>query len=956
MVSSRRCSLACAFTLGLALLVWLGCGKAMSEDASPTHWRFAHDFLIAPEAPGRQTLSIQSYVASSGYPDPLYYVWIDSRGDTLARGTLAPGQLRNLRVSCGAAGVHRLRVDPGRNAFSLSLSAPWCADLNSERTLHTIYRMRRLYFMVARRTRELPLKIDSDEASRLRFRGPNGELVKEQSHEQFKAVEFTIPVLPGQDGRLWSVEADLSEDLTLFLPSGIIPYAAERPEWAAQGPRWGRTEALVSFDERLTGRRELLAIGATGPPVGTLSTGDGLVLGLDKQGRVATLKLDGQEQAVLTPPPLTGFLVRDVAGDDRLLPVAGRVCRTSWGFEELLGDKKRGLRIAARWIVRGRAVFVQGEVADTTGRDRALCIVLALPIRTSGRRWCDGLDSARPLTGRRNLATYVPDTITVGAGGRVSQYPLACISGSSSLAWAVPLDQPRVFRLGCSPATGQAYAAFDLGLSARVLKSPQRAKFSVVVYRSDPAWGFRAALKRYYDLFPDVFELRMKDPGGWVCWGNLETIPHIEDYGFRYHWGPPEARSVAVDNRLGLPAFLYNDSVRYYCDLGEFESQPSEDEARKRIEAFLDNPDPVSAWLSAPPKGETAKDDPRIKDLLADSGRDATNAWAKRAQTAVKASAMRDAQGRIAVGYVVHYEGAFPPKWWTGRVSCDLDPDIPGGFGQFQLHEVIQPTFDLWHRQGGRLSGVGLDNYYVDANRLDYSTEHLAYADLPACFTRDGQRVVLLGAFETYEWTASLAAWLRDQGGYLMNNACVLPFPFDVPLMDIVGFEWNLESQAAVARVLCYHKPIVSLPMASEHWDAPWIERCHVRFAAIPGGYAGCDTPQRRTVYRRYIPALMEMARAGWEPVTRARSNLAGVYVERFGGESPSAPLLLSVTNTTKASVSAAITVDRSLAAHLPASVPDLVHEAVVPVRKLAGGWVLEVKLSPGQAAALRLR
>jgi hypothetical protein len=189
-----------------------------------------------------------------------------------------------------------------------------------------------------------------------------------------------------------------------------------------------------------------------------------------------------------------------------------------------------------------------------------------------------------------------------------------------------------------------------------------------------------------------------------------------------------------------------------------------------------------------------------------------------------------------------------------------------------------------------------------------------------------------------------------------MNNACVLPFAFDVPLMDVLGFEWNLENQAAVARALCYHKPVVSLPVAAEHWEVPWIERAHVRFAALPGGYAGCDTPERRAVYQKYVPALLEMARAGWEPITRARPDSSGVYVERFGGESPDRPLLLSVVNTTDAPVSAAVTLDPGLVTDLPPTVPDLIHGTAVPVRQVAGKLVLDVRLAPRQSLSLRLR
>ncbi len=940
------------------MALWLGvlCATTGRAADPPTQWRGAHTCLLAAAAPSAASIRLAAVSASSGYSDSLYYIWVDADGQTLARGTMAPGETRVLEASRPVVGLQRLRVDPGRNAFSLEPSIAWCMDIRADHTVHTINHMRRLYFAVPAGLRELPISLDRDEAATVRIYGPDGSLAKQQSHEDFKGVEFTVNVPPGLDGRTWSLEGDLSQDLTLLLPPSVPPYVAEQPEWAIAGPRWAQVPGLVSFDERYTGRRELLAEAPAGKAVGVLDTRDGLLIGLDRAGRIASLTVDGQDQLPASPTPLTGILVRDVAADGPLLPLDSRARARGDGLDEVGVDGQRGLRLRARWTVRNGAVCVDGEVSDTTGRDRALTVALVLPLAAKGRLWWDDLDHSRPAQGSDALASYAPDAMAAGANGRISQYPLACVTGSTSLAWAVPMAQPRLFRLGYCPATGQAYAVFDLGLSPEVRKSPSRASFSVVLYRADPANGFRAALKRYYGLFPDAFEVRIPELGGWVCWGNVDTIQQIADYGFRYHWGPNQAEQVAEDDRQGLLSFLYSDSVRYYCDLGVHDSQPSEDQARAVMQAFLDDPSPVDRWLSAPQAGETAIDEQRIQDLLGARGKDGTTAWARRGQAAVRRSAVRDAQGQTAVGYIVHYEGAFPPKWWTGRVSCDLDPDIPEGFGQYQLRDVIAATFELWDGRGAHLDGVGLDNYYVDANRLDFAREHLAFADLPACFTRDGKNLVLLGAFETYEWAAALKGWLRARDGYLMNNACVVPSVFDVPLMDALGFEWNLEQEAMVGRALCYHKPVVSLPVASEHWEAPWIERNHVRFAALPGGYAGCDTPARRAVYRQYVPVLLAMARAGWEPVTRAGMDVPGVFAERFGGETPSDPLLFSVTNTTEAEVAATLKLDRGIVEGLPPQLVELIHGLQVPVRKAKGCWTMSLRLGPRQSACLRLR
>jgi hypothetical protein len=39
-----------------------------------------------------------------------------------------------------------------------------------------------------------------------------------------------------------------------------------------------------------------------------------------------------------------------------------------------------------------------------------------------------------------------------------------------------------------------------------------------------------------------------------------------------------------------------------------------------------------------------------------------------------------------------------------------------------------------------------------------------------------------------------------------------------------------------------------------------------------------------RDLFRKYVPLCKAVAEAGWEPITRARSDRQDVYVERFGG------------------------------------------------------------------------
>lgn len=38
-------------------------------------------------------------------------------------------------------------------------------------------------------------------------------------------------------------------------------------------------------------------------------------------------------------------------------------------------------------------------------------------------------------------------------------------------------------------------------------------------------------------MFPQWFEKRFREEGGWVCWGGTQSLPNLEELGFVYHRG-----------------------------------------------------------------------------------------------------------------------------------------------------------------------------------------------------------------------------------------------------------------------------------------------------------------------------------------------------------------------------------------------------------------------------------
>jgi hypothetical protein len=137
----------------------------------------------------------------------------------------------------------------------------------------------------------------------------------------------------------------------------------------------------------------------------------------------------------------------------------------------------------------------------------------------------------------------------------------------------------------------------------------------------------------------------------------------------------------------------------------------------------------------------------------------------------------------------------------------------------------------------------------------------------------------------TYELQKRVVATLRAQGRYLIANQGVIsPVPSTLALLDIFGYEWNIQNTFPYARTMAHHKPVCSLPMGAEHYRDPYV-REHLLYGCWPGGYYTVTDPEYVALMKRYVPILRRLSAAGWEPVTLAWTDDPQVQIERFGGE-----------------------------------------------------------------------
>ena len=104
------------------------------------------------------------------------------------------------------------------------------------------------------------------------------------------------------------------------------------------------------------------------------------------------------------------------------------------------------------------------------------------------------------------------------------------------------------------------YLAYDIGLT------PEKptAKLRFCRFDFDPAWGFRAALARYYELFPEQFRCRTPEQGLWMPFAKISKVKGWEDFGFKFKEGNDE---TTWDDEHGILTFRYTEPMTWWMPM-----------------------------------------------------------------------------------------------------------------------------------------------------------------------------------------------------------------------------------------------------------------------------------------------------------------------------------------------------------------------------------------------------
>ncbi len=278
--------------------------------------------------------------------------------------------------------------------------------------------------------------------------------------------------------------------------------------------------------------------------------------------------------------------------------------------------------------------------------------------------------------------------------------------------------------------------------------------------------------------------------------------------------------------------------------------------------------------------------------------------------------------------------------------------------------------------EGAELLPCRMDGLYLDIiegywGDLNYRRDHWRHSEVPLTFD-SARDPALLQVFTHAAFARQMAAWLQPQGMVLFGN-CTPTTPFAAPYLDILGDEqfwkqgerWNPKPDAwfNYARFMSGAKPynILQYSDLSVEEQTRYVKRC-LFYGMFPSNQADpngqwfwanpVSVARHRPVYRRFVPFIIEVARAGWRPLTLARSDNESVWLERFGD---GGMFYLTAFNPTDAIQSAAITLDARTGVTAHARIREMLGSTSPAWADAAPSPTFSVTLEPEDVAVFRI-
>ena len=596
-----------------------------------------------------------------------------------------------------------------------------------------------------------------------------------------------------------------------------------------------------------------------------LSDNAGLTMQLGADGNIAGV---GMGRAKLPQGGAGGFYLSE-PNSTKKVPMAGTAVSKDGKLHLSLASPLQA-NVSAVLTEGDGFIEVAGELEDLTGKDRGLWLGFNLPVNTTGWKWGKSL-STSPVISKENPA--------YAEGNNLVPIP-AVWTDKGGIALCIPPMNPCVFEVGADADGLRIQMAF--GLSKDTKKFPSKAPFRFRIYSIDGAWGFRDALAKYYDWYPDYYRIEPEV---------MTVLNHHHDWINKNYVGDKFKTDGMIDPKQTWFMAYTKTSARIQ-DL-------------KNEDKFTTNKEFLDAIANATTIQHYEKggkpDSPLIKE------------------------------GRAALLNCICYNpdgslGTFKESPGGVDFPHNCDPDL---FADQTPHQPIYA--DMYLRKATDLRKVGnfisihWDRLGGWSNFLNYRRDHFAYIDHPLTFDQEG-RVCIHTQFTNYELFDAYRLLLK-QGGLFHEAAGMKQYSWkkipNKPAGQEVGGQFFLASVVAGGWQEGSFKPIglggfdfermvvgrksyrISSGNIVAHEEPPTLEAIknalakttaygfacpvQVQYFYQPGhpkfleDYSWYSKPEHKALWDKYEPANLAIRLAGWEPVTHAWPSSDAVQLQRFG-------------------------------------------------------------------------
>jgi len=530
------------------------------------------------------------------------------------------------------------------------------------------------------------------------------------------------------------------------------------------------------------------------------------------------------------------------------------------------------------------------KISSASASDRCVTLIVAFPVNSEMTYYFKGLDYVGQMWGDE-IVFAIPSQ---AGSKRLGREPVQGVGNSIEEVFiGLDPDYPAFYRTFYNIITHELCFAYDLGF----VKGNTEWKLRSCRYSQTPGSGMRVAWERYAKIYPDAFVVRTPIMGNWMHNAPIGGVKDFQDFGFAFKTGNLTTEWDDINNML---SFRYTEPLTWWMP---FEPSAKESAAANRI-----NVDDAGVTIG----GQT--DDAAILELGAAEARRLASGGDARAMTWER-SVMYDASGKPA--------GKWLDTPWCKGIVWSMS-ELPGidrkegdptsSFG-YKWNEIYRnDLYPIDEKASRPVPSMWIDGEYTDSSEgyitieMDYRREHLERAAVPLTFSLDEKVPVVFKGLTSFEYVRGIADDTHAAGRLMFANATPLYYSWLAPMLDVMGTEtdwrWTGDwhpfemEELQYKRMLCYGKPFCFIQNTefskfTFEMIEKYIKRC-LAFGMFPGffsadaynGHFFMDPSLYepvRPLFKKYMPMIIKLANAGWEPVTKVSVNNPGLYVERFG-------------------------------------------------------------------------